>query len=630
MESEKGNSVNVEAVLFLILSLGFLAFSPARVHLAALNAIHRSELWEKRSNALTQLGVFYGLAFLCLAGLSCICARKGGSLTGRVMAYLLAVPSAVRAICSDTLRKGIFPRDAAFWLAAAVVAGTGIRVFFLNSPMKWDESDTFLQYIQCPFVFVFEYTAPNNHVLNSILERISTLILGKYPVAIRLPAFLAGVMSIPLSFWVCRALSPRGSGCFAAVAVAACPYLIMYSANGRGYSLVVFLTLLLVLIGFKYVNNPTRGGLGLIAIVSALGLYTMPSMLFMVAGTSAWIAWLLLSRGNTARSVLFEFAIPCGGLTTALTALLYTPVVLVSGGFEYILHNRFVRPQPWGSFFRQLGPHVWETAGALASGVPRLALVAIAILIVTGFYASARDRNWPMFMLLPLVVTSSVVVLIAQHRIPFERTWIYLLPLFIVVADAGFARLLEMGRPRIQSAAIGVLFLLATILGLRLVRSYPAVQYCTDAGEEFPEARIAAQFLKPMLVEGDAVRTSLSAEQPTFFYLWYETSVVNPRTHRTARPQVVFYAGDHEANYSFTWYHDLDNPRIPVTTEPHRMYYVLKKGQYTLDSLSNIHIFVQSGETLDVPGRSVVKILDYRDMAIYRQVNAPDPSVAKS
>jgi len=148
-------------------------------------------------------------------------------------------------------------------------------------------------------------------------------------------------------------------------------------------------------------------------------------------------------------------------------------------------------------------------------------------------------------------------------------------------------------------------------------------------GQDFPEARVAAQFLKPMLMEGDAVRASLTAEEPTFFYLWYDTSVLNPRTHKTIKPQPIFYMGDQESYYSFMWYHEVNNPRLPVTAEPHRTFYVLKKSECTLDTLPNIHIFLQANETLDLPAKAVIKILDYGDMAIYRQANAEDQLAAK-
>jgi hypothetical protein len=616
-----GKQRGIEALVFLILGIGFLAFGPPRIHLALLNDIHSSSLWQKRSEAFAQLAVFYGVAFLFLAILSFICVRRGATLTGRVMPFLRTPPRAVRDLSADRPSAGVLPRRPGLWLAAAILIGAGARGFFLSAPMRWDESFTFLQYIQSPFTSLFEYTAPNNHVLNSILEKISTLVLGNHPFSIRLPAFLAGVLSIPLSFRVCRALTPGPSGYFAAATVAVCPYLVINSANGRGYSLVVLLTLILVLIGYQYVKNPTPAGVGLIAITAALGLYTMPSMLFMVAGAAMWITCLLLVGGKSPKSVLFEFVIPCGGLTAALTALLYTPVVLASGGFEYILHNRFVRPQPWHEFLSQLTPHLRQTTIAFASGIPSLALVAVAVLIVAGFYASVRNRNWPLCMLLPLILASLVVILLAEHHIPFERTWIFLLPLIILVADAGFAAALESFPPRFRSSLIGALFLLVATLGVRLIASDPAAVDSTVAGGDFPEARVAAQFLQPMLMPGDAVRTSLSAEQPTFFYLWYDTSVVNPRTQKSIKPQPLFFMGDQAMHYSFMSYGGVDNPRMPVTTEPPRVFYVLKKSECRLDVLPSIHILVQANEILDLPAKKVVKLLDYGDMVVYRQIS---------
>ena len=59
--------------------------------------------------------------------------------------------------------------------------------------MRYDESVSFLIFVKETISRAFYYPVPNNHVLNTLLEKLSCAVVGTSPVAIRLPAFIAGV-----------------------------------------------------------------------------------------------------------------------------------------------------------------------------------------------------------------------------------------------------------------------------------------------------------------------------------------------------------------------------------------------------------------------------------------------------
>ncbi len=612
----------LEPILLSLLGLAFFALAPARIHLTILNHLHHSPLWSKRSPGLFQLGLFYGLSFELLALLSFICLRNGQTLTPILAAHLLPAPRAAVGMLRTRFRSGLLPQTGAFCLIIALLIGAAARAYYLAAPMKGDEAGTFFQVVS-PFPFILEYSAPNNHVLNTLLEKISMSIVGNTPFAARLPAFVAGLLSIPLIFKLSRAFKPTSSGYFSAASLAIWPFLILYSANGRGYSLVVLLTLLLILLALHYLTNPTPPGIALIALTSALGLLTMPSMLFMVAGLFTWIAALLLTRKWSLRNTLLHFAAPATGLTFAFTALFYTPVVIVSNGFEGIVHNNFVKPQPLADFFQQLTPHLHKTLTSLTADIPPSALAIFAFFLLVGFFASALRRDWPMFLLLPLTLLASAVILIAQHRIPFPRTWIFLVPLFVLLADAGFTLLLDLIGQRIRPVILAALFLGAATFATRYLASHPAQSYC-----EFPEAPVAAEFLQPLLRPGDTVIPSFTAEDATFFYLWYRTAFVDPATHKPFKPQELFYKRDTQMYYSFMSYQHLDDPRVVITADPtappHTVYFIAEKGECTSDANSNLHLLLQTKATLQIPAQTTTQILDYGNMLIYRQTPTAD------
>src|SRR2546425_3783489 len=97
--------------------------------------------------------------------------------------------------------------------------------------MGSDESATFLYYASHPLpVAVSIYGSPNNHILHTVLMHLSYVIFGASEWALRLPAFLAGVAIVPLTYVVARSLGNRGALLAAALSASA-PVLIDYSTD---------------------------------------------------------------------------------------------------------------------------------------------------------------------------------------------------------------------------------------------------------------------------------------------------------------------------------------------------------------------------------------------------------------
>ena len=175
--------------------------------------------------------------------------------------------------------KSIFAsRKDVIWLLLAMIIGVGIRGYFLSQPMRSDEASTFMNWVNNGFFSLFHYAVPNNHILHTLLVKASTLVWGVHPASIRLTALMAGIGLIPLTYCLCRLLN--NSGIFASFTIAVFPYLISYSTNARGYSLLVLLTLALAFVVVQFTNKPSVQGVILISILASLGMLTIPTMLF--------------------------------------------------------------------------------------------------------------------------------------------------------------------------------------------------------------------------------------------------------------------------------------------------------------------------------------------------------------
>ena len=167
--------------------------------------------------------------------------------------------------------------------------GTLLRMIHLSQPIKGDEATTFLAYVE-PInpLRVFVYTAPNNHILHTLLVKISFLLFGNSLVAIRLPAFFASLGIIFLVYTICKKFGQNGI--FAAIIAAFWPYLIAYSNNSRGYSLFCLLSLFLVYNYIIFRSDLNKSKLIILSAICSLGIFTIPTFLILIIAIFIWIS----------------------------------------------------------------------------------------------------------------------------------------------------------------------------------------------------------------------------------------------------------------------------------------------------------------------------------------------------
>jgi hypothetical protein len=301
--------------------------------------------------------------------------------------------------------------------------------------------------------------------------------------------------------------------------MAVAPYLVLYSCMARGYSLIVCLSLALTLSALYVADRSTWASRFLFSGLAALGLMTLPTMLFPIAGLYIWVACLLLIQGRRALAVLREFVLPCSVMLYALTLILYTPSIAVSGGVASIVANRFVLPAPWRDFFGQVFGHLRSTLSDYARDVPISGLFLVTILFLVGLAWTARKRAWPALLLLPSLGAGSAIVFLIKHAIPLARTWIYLIPFVFIPADWGFTWLVEGWSARRQQVALVLAVGVSGYFAVSLMARDVIAAYL-DTGT-FPEAPLVTRFLETRTACHDTFRFKEPADAPMLFSLWY-------------------------------------------------------------------------------------------------------------
>src|SRR5262249_38761495 len=163
---------------------------------------------------------------------------------------------------------------------------------------RFDEASSFNRYVQFPFyICVSNYSAPNNHVFYTLLARFSYLIFGNEPWALRLPAFLAGIILIALCYAVIRDMYGRAAGLFAAAMTASSSILIEYSTNARGYTVTAVLFLGMLWLAQFLLRTANPFAWVLFSILGALGLFTVPVMAYPIAAIVLWLMCASTEKG---------------------------------------------------------------------------------------------------------------------------------------------------------------------------------------------------------------------------------------------------------------------------------------------------------------------------------------------
>ena len=416
-------------------------------------------------------------------------------------------------------------RSEIYILVILALWGTVLRACYLDQPMRFDESATFLSYINNDWLSLFNYTAPNNHVLNSLLGKITTSLWGSHPAIIRLSAFIFGIGSIILIFIVCRAL---GSSGWLAVVIMAChPYLILFSTNARGYSGLVFFTLLFLYQAIQVIDSNSRARTLMLAVIGGIGLLNMPIMLFPICGISLWLLLRLRSSNKSVYTLFKSFLVPFSIILILTTLLLYSPVIIsttvLNGGvkqaIQMLVNNEFVAAIDSTFFLSTVQSYGRNLIRVYLQSIPVAVLLLGFLLTLFGCIREQKSGRYNTMQLLFVLLCVTLVLFIAKHTFPYPRTWIFFIPIVALVADSGFSLILTRLKRYASFALIAlplsVLLLTPTLLQRDQFENFADTGVFSDAG---PIAKHMHSFLRP---NDSVLAPIIPSSLPLYFYLWH-------------------------------------------------------------------------------------------------------------
>jgi hypothetical protein len=405
---------------------------------------------------------------------------------------------------------------------AIIMLGIALRVRVVSQPINYDEAFTFIVYANRPWLIAWaNYSEPNNHLLHTLLAHVSTSIFGSAVWALRLPALIAGILMIPLSYLAARRLAGRNEAVVVSALTAVTPVLIAYSICARGYTMLVDFFLLAVVCGLDLVASRSRPPWPVFVVSCVLGTFTLPTFVYAYGGLVLWLV--LAGRRDPANEALRSRTIARYiAWTLFFVVLCYMPGLVTSGlraGIAYA-HSSAAPSAFMSAVWRQLA----SVGRDFMRGLPAAMVVALGASAALGVIRLRRATSGSI-LLLPLVALPALTVPLQRTLAP-ARVWVYLLPIFFVYAASGAIAAVRWSttqlvqtRPQfINAAAVAIALIIGVQSTFRLQSRYtewnsPQEIYAHDDLDE------VAGYLKASLASNDALTVAPFIDFPLEYYL---------------------------------------------------------------------------------------------------------------
>jgi len=345
-------------------------------------------------------------------------------------------------------------------------------------------------------------------------------VVGQSEADIHALALLFAVATVPVGYWAGRSLFNRRAGWFCALLAATSPYLTAYSREGRMYTMVALLALVVVTTFLHSFAFGRRRHLPAFVASTVLLLYTHNWALFLLVGLAGAAAVCAITASDRRRVVTDAI------LAFGVVVLAFSPWV------PTLAYQAAHTGAPWAPVpsMRMLASAV---SNALGGTKELVVLVVMAALIVgTAVLRPHRDRPWlpVVTLLLAVVVALGAAWGASQVKPAWSPRYfgVFVTPMLLVIA-AGLSR---DGR-RGLLALVLILLLWTGSLAWLAGRRVPA-----RPDDKSNVKFLAAQF-RPLMQPGDIVASAEIEGVPLLnYYLSSGVRYVTPEG-MVADPRVV-------------------------------------------------------------------------------------------
>jgi hypothetical protein len=305
-----------------------------------------------------------------------------------------------------------------------ILASLITRLYYAFQPINYDEAWTYIYFTSRGLLTSIAYyprETPNNHVLNSALTSLTYYLPFSQTINLRLPSIVVGTISLFAFYLTFRKFFKERVALWLMSIFGFLNPVLHYGYKARGYALVILSFIICfyaaVQIVKSEVDDDAKRYWVCLSLGTVMGLYALPSYVYPYFALTTFIAFTLLYRRNMKQlTILFVSLF----LTGAITALMYTPIFVVSG-FSAVANNKYVSPIPRDKVLESLYGHFLETFRQLFYSE-----WVVLLVIFLSIFLLLRARSCIESKLAIYVIGISPLILLMHSVIAYPRTWVYL------------------------------------------------------------------------------------------------------------------------------------------------------------------------------------------------------------
>ncbi|HSR54348.1 MAG TPA: hypothetical protein VLV83_26270 [Acidobacteriota bacterium] len=381
------------------------------------------------------------------------------------------------------LPSRLWRRSALAW-AAVLFGYAALRAYYLS--FTPDESRTYLTFVQSSLFQILTFSTPiepghlaNNHVLNTMLTKLSAFFLGDSPLALRLPNVAAHVLYLTAAYKVSFRVIRQDLLAFCTfVILSSNPYVLDFFSLSRGYGLAMSFSLVALYLLLRAPGRLIRsagdtaavfvtGALAVLSNLAFLHLYIALCLAFLLIvlaacrqeasperenssnGRDAGKAWRKFFSAGWAHSRAWLTA---GGISILL-AIYVTPMILKlsslgalyyggENGFlqdsvYYLLHD-LAYPSAPGIFASPAGSTVTYALKALLILLGLWLFAALLLLAARLWRNRFTEDGFRLLAAMGVMLGCALSILVQHHvfgiRYPIGRSTLFLFPSFVLAA----------------------------------------------------------------------------------------------------------------------------------------------------------------------------------------------------
>ncbi len=312
-------------------------------------------------------------------------------------------------------------------LAAALVAllAAADRFPALSRGLGQDELFSVVNFVEpSSWRATFSNDAFNNHIGYSAMARLAAMLFGHSEAVLRAPAFVLGIASLVALFPLARLACGSAAAVVAIVLLAVSPAHVAWSVEARGYSALIFFTILSSWFYARMLRDPSgvRSALYAAAGVCAIWVHLYGALVVGVqVGLSVWL-W---RRGDVRGD-------QSGRLAVAYAAIALLGAAVYALAAPAMLADALTRGR---SAFDPLFP--WRVAQRLAGPAPAPVVAMALAAALLGWLGLGRMRPGVAAYAGALLAAPVAIVMVIRPADLYPRFFAYWLSFFVILIAAG-------------------------------------------------------------------------------------------------------------------------------------------------------------------------------------------------